>query len=164
MEFFELFFQNMKFWMWLFIVVFAIIGFFVERINALCSAALGVGTYFAATSFNGWQEESIVLIPFAYAIMVGMWVFFRYLPLIGTGITGAERRTYLIFGTLWEEFDYGKVPILLVFVLILAALFGVGTFFLMSWAISLEFFWIGYVVCTILTLWGIGSFIKSLFN
>ena len=142
------------------LVIAILIGFFVEIFNALCSLALAIGTYFLVplieNTSNSSESEAI-----AWAWVVGLWVFFRFLPIIGAQITGAETHTYLIFGTLIEETDYSHIPKIIGLLALGSFLLAAGTAVLLNWAIPNDLSFFKYLICTILTIWGGTSFVKS---
>ena len=124
---------------------------------------MGIGTFFIAHIINN-AEVDVQGKAIAWAVVVGIWVFFRFLPVVGAQITGAETSTYLILGTLVEDTDYSHIPIVLILIAILSGGLGVGTFFLVQWALTSGLVFITYLICTLLTLWGGVSFVKSFFS
>ena len=145
-----------------------LVAVFEDRFNALCCAILGIGTFFiAANATIHAPENNVGNMAGMWALIVGGWVFFRFLPLIMTALVHKETHTYLILGTLIEETDYTGALFCMVLILIgitlLAGVFAIGAYVLMAWAFSNNLDFVKYIVCGLLTLWGGGSFVKSFF-
>ena len=153
--------------------IIAIISLFADRFNAIYSVLLAIGSFFVTHEINSFVKAGVSIEDFtdnvvdtgaiAFGIMVTVWIFFRYLPFVAAGFSQVETKTYLILGTLIEESDGGAGAggLALFMTAIVSGGLGIGVYFLMNFALCHSLFFIGYIISSILTIWGISAVVKS---
>ena len=162
---------------WVIIVIVGamlLVSIFLDKFNALYCTLLGGASFFVTYIINLIVKDSVIVdsdveagaideAAMLFGVMVGVWVIFRFLPLVAAGFREVETSTYLIFGTLVEESDNGATAgcFALGITLVAGVGLGVGAYFLMNFAYYNSLYFIGYIISSILTVWGIVSFIKS---
>lgn len=165
---------------WVIIViagVMLLVSIFLDKFNALYCILLGGASFFGTYYINSLVKNNVIFAPdieagvidqaaMLFGIMVGTWVIIRFLPLVAAGFRDVETSTYLILGTLIEESDNGATAgcFALGGTLFVGAGLGVGAYFLMNFAYCNSLYFIGYIISSLLTMWGIVSFIKSFFE
>ena len=173
MEFAKQFFSGAGIFVLIVAGIIAIISVFADRLNAIYCVLLAIGSFFVTHEINSFVKAGIPIEDFtdnvidtgaiAFGIMITVWVFFRYLPIVAAGFSQVETKTYLILGTLVEESDGGAGAggLALFITAIVSGGLGIGTFFLMNFALCHSLFFIGYIISSILTIWGISAVVKS---
>ena len=127
--------------------VLALISIFVDKFNAIYCVLLGIASFSGTHYINGMVENDVIFAPdidagvidqaaMLFGLMVGFWVFVRFLPLVAAGFQIVETSTYLILGTLVEESDNGATSgcFALGGAIFVSAGLGVGAYFLMNFA------------------------------
>ena len=165
---------------WVIIVIagaMLLVSIFLDKFNALYCILLGGVSFFGTYHINLLVKNNVIFAPdieagvidqaaMLFGLMVGAWVIIRFLPLVAAGFREVETSTYLILGTLVEESDNGATAgcFALGGTLFVGAGLGVGAYFLMNFAYCNSLYFIGYIISSLLAIWGIVSFVKSFFD
>ena len=148
------------------LIIAFIISLFAEKFNAIYCILLGIVSFFITSGLCAVVKEDatkINTVAILFAVMVAGWYVVRSLPAIVIAAKDEETSTYLILGTLVEETDNGVNAMFLCLVIIgiVATVLGIGTAFLMTWALEKSLYFIGYLLSVILTIWGVFSTFKA---
>lgn len=165
---------------WVIIViagVMLLVSIFLDKFNALYCILLGGASFFGTYYINSLVKNNIIFTPdvelgvidqasILFGLMVCAWVIIRFLPFIAANFQIVQTSTYLILGTIVEESDNGAGAGVAAFFVVLFAggALGVGAYFLINFAYCNSLYFIGYIISSLLTVWGIVSFIKSFFE
>lgn len=154
--------------------VLALVSIFADKFNAIYCVLFGIASFFGTHYINRLVESEVIFAPaidagvidqasMLFGLMVGIWVFIRFLPFVAAGFQIVETSTYLILGTLVEESDNGATSgcFALGGAIFVSAGLGVGAYFLMNFAYCNSLYFIGYIVSALLTVWGGVSTVKS---